>query len=128
MSSKSAPVEVIKDPDDDPDDFPNSGPQNPVEAQLYRDKIDEIMEMFGDLLADDCKDTLRSTVTLLKKRMVKHWWQMSEANVEVVMKLIHDPSCVYLHQHLTTEGINIMEPATEIPEGWTFIRQLPKKV
>ena len=44
------------------------------------------------------------------------------------MKSIHDPSCVYLHQHLTTEGVNVMEPATEVPEGWTFIRQLPEKV
>ena len=55
ITSKSAPVEVIEVPDDDPDDFPNSGPQNPVEAQSYRDKIDDIMETFGDLLADDCK-------------------------------------------------------------------------
>ena len=73
MSSKSAPVEVIKVPDDDPDDFPNSGPQNPVEAQSYRDKIDDIMETFSDLLADDHKDALRSTITSLKKLMVKHW-------------------------------------------------------
>ena len=33
------------------------------------------------------------------------------------MKSIHDPSCIYLHQHLTTEGVDITEPATEIPEG-----------
>ena len=73
MSSKSKPVDVIEVPDDDPDDFPASGPQNPVEAQSYRDKIDVIMDMFSDLLADDHKDTLRSTVTSLKKLMVKHW-------------------------------------------------------
>ena len=60
--------------------------------------------------------------------MVKHWWQMAEANVEVVLKSIHDPNCVYLHQHLTTEGVNMMEPVTEVPEGWTLLRQLPKKV
>ena len=53
---------------------------------------------------------------------------MSEADVEVVMKSIHDPSCVYLCQHLTTEGVDVTEPATEIPEGCTFIRQLPEKV
>ena len=73
MSLKSAPVEVIKVPDDNPDDFPNSVPQNPAEAQSYRDKIDDIMEPFSNLLADDRKDTLRSTVTSLKKLMVKHW-------------------------------------------------------
>ena len=51
---------------------------------------------------------------------------MAEAGVEVVMKLTHDPSCIYLHQLLTTEGVDIMELVTEIPEGWTFIRQLPE--
>ena len=73
MTSKSAPVEVIEVPDEDPDDFPDSGPQNPAEAQSYRDKIDEVMETFSDLLADDRKDALRSTVMSLKKLMVKHW-------------------------------------------------------
>ena len=53
---------------------------------------------------------------------------MAEADVEVVMRLIHDPSCIYFHQHLTTEGINMTELAMEVPEGWTFLRQLPKKV
>ena len=86
------------------------------------------METFGDLLPDDCKDALRSTITSLKKLMVKHWRQMAEADVEVVMRSIHNPSCVYLCQHLTTQGIDVTELATEIPEGWTFIRQLPKKV
>ena len=53
---------------------------------------------------------------------------MSEANIELIMKSIHDPSCLYLCQHLTTEGIDITEPTTEIPEGWTFISQLPEKI
>ena len=53
---------------------------------------------------------------------------MAEANMDVVLKSIHDPSCVYLHQHLTTEGVDVAEPVTDIPEGWTFLRQLPKKV
>ena len=128
MTSKSTPIEVIEVPDKDPDDFPDSGPQNPVEAQMYRDKINKIMETFSDLLANDHKAALRSTVTSLKKLMVKHWQQMSQADIEVVMKLIHNPSCVYLCQHLTTEGVDVTEPATEIPEGWTFIRQLPEKV
>ena len=59
--------------------------------------------------------------------LAKHWCQMSETNVEVIMILIHNPSCVYLHQHLTTEGVDVTEPATEIPEGWTFLRKLPEK-
>ena len=73
---------VIKVPDDD---FPNSGPQNPVEAQSYRDQLDAIMSTFSDLLADDWKDALRSTIMSLKKLMVKHWRQMAEADVDVVL-------------------------------------------
>ena len=87
-----------------------------------------IMNTFSDLLADDRKDTLRSTITSLKKLMVKHWQQMAEADMEVVLKSIHDPSCIYLCQHLTTKDVNMMEPVTEVPEGWTFLRQLPEKV
>ena len=124
MASKQPAV--IEIPDDD--DFPDSGPQNPVEAQSYRDKLDAIMDTLSDLLADDQKDTLRSTITSLKKLMVKHWWQMAKADMDVVLKSIHDPSCVYLHQHLTTEGVDVTELVTDIPEGWTFLRQLPKKV
>ena len=126
MASKQP--EIIEVPDDDPDDFPNSGPQNPVEAQSYRDKLDAIMDAFSDLLADNCKDALRLTIMSLKKLMVKHWQQMAEADMEVVLRSIHDPSCIYLCQHLTTEGVDVMELATEVPEGWTFLRQLPKKV
>ena len=92
MTSKGAPIQVIEVPDDDSDDFPDSGPQNPVEAQMYRDKIDEIMATFSDLLADDQKDALRSTITALKKLMVKHWCQMSEANIELIMKSIMTPA------------------------------------
>ena len=53
---------------------------------------------------------------------------MVEADVDVVLKSIHDPSCVYLCQHLTTKGVNVTELVTDVPEGWTFLRQLPKKV
>ena len=53
---------------------------------------------------------------------------MAEADVDVVLKSIHDPSCVYLHQHLTTEDVDVVEPVTDVPEGWTFLRQLPEKV
>ena len=127
MASRDAPIEVIEVPDIDPDDFPDSGPQNLAEAQTYCDKIDEIMMMFSDLLVDNRKDALRSTIASLKKLMVKHWCQMSEADIEVIMKSIHDPSCVYLCQHLATEGVDMTEPSMEIPEGWTFLRQLPEK-
>ena len=83
---------------------------------------------FSDLLVDDRKDALRSTITSLKKLMAKHWHQMLEADIEVIMKSIHNPRCVYLCQHLTTKGVGVTEPSIEIPEGWTFLRHLPEKM
>ena len=68
MASKQPAVIEVPD-----DYFPDSGPQNPVEAQSYRDQLDAIMSMFSDLLVEDHKDVLRSTITSLKKLMVKHW-------------------------------------------------------
>ena len=73
---------VIEVPDDN---IPDSGPQNPVETQSYRDQLDAIMSTFSDLLADNQKDALRSTITSLKKLMVRHWRQMAKADMDVVL-------------------------------------------
>ena len=48
--------------------------------------------------------------------------------MDVVLRSILNSNCVYLWQHLTTEGVDVAEPATDVPEGWTFLRQLPEKV
>ena len=53
---------------------------------------------------------------------------MAKADVDVVLRSIHDSNCVYLRQHLTTEGVDVVELVTDVPEGWTFLRQLPEKV
>ena len=127
MAKSGMDPEVIEIPDIDPDDFSDSEPQNLVKAQTYCDKIDEIMTTFSDLLADDRKDALRSTIASLKKLMVKHWCQMSEADTEVIMKSIHDPSCVYLCQHLTTKGVDMTEPSIEIPEGGHSSGSCPRR-
>ena len=58
-----------------------------------------------------------STGDRWQRPMWRWWWGWSMT-----------PSCIYLHQHLTTEGINVMEPVMQVPEGWTFLRQLPKKM
>ena len=96
MAEGGAKHDVIEVPDDDPEDFPNSGPQNLTEAQTYHDKIDQIMDTFSKMLDNDQKDALRQTVTSLKKLMAKHWKAMAEADVEVVMKAVHDLGCIYL--------------------------------
>ena len=59
--------------------------------------------------------------------MAKHWVGMSEADVNNVVKTIIDLSYLHLHQFLSTGGIAVTEPASDIPEGWEFLRSLPEK-
>ena len=127
MAEGSAKHDIIEVPDDEHEDFPNSGPQKLTEAQTYHNKINHIMDTFSKILDNDWKDTLRQTVTSLRKLMAKHWRAMAKADVDVVMKAVHDLGCVYLWQHLTPDGVDVTEPTAEIPVAWEFIRQLSEK-
>ena len=113
--------------DEEEQQLVGAGPQNPEEARSYWEKVDAVFDTFGELLAGDIKDALQKTVTSLKKVMVKHWGGMAEADVSNVVKTIRDPSCLHLHQFLVTSGIEVMELASDVPEGWEFLRSLPEK-
>ena len=83
--------------------------------------------MFSELLTNDVKGALQKMVTSLKKIMAKHWVGMAEADMNNVVKTVRDPSCIHLHQFLSTGGIAVTEPASDIPEGWEFLRSIPEK-
>ena len=80
-----------------------------------------------NLLTDDRKYMLLVTVTALKKMMAKHWHQMAEANVDLVLKAVYDLACVCLRQHVTAEGADVTELTAEIPIAWEFLCQLPER-
>ena len=124
MASKDKPIEVS---DEEEEQLVGAGPQNPEEVRSYREKVNAVFNTFGELLTGDVKDALQKTVTLLKRVMVKHWGGMAEADVSSVVKTIKDPSCLHLHQFLVTGGIEITEPASDMPEGWEFLQSLLKK-
>ena len=104
-----------------------AGPQNPEEVRSYQEKVDVVFDTFGELLTGDVKDALQKTVASLKKVMVKHWGGMAEADVSNMVKTIRNPSCLHLHQFLVTSSIEVTEPASDVPEGWKFLRSLPEK-
>ena len=59
--------------------------------------------------------------------MAKHWVGMAEADVNNIMKTIRDPSCLHLNQFLSTGSVTVTEPASDVPEGWKFLRPLLEK-
>ena len=124
MASRDAPIEVSEEEEDQ---LVGARPQNPKEVRSYHEKVDAVFEMFGELLTSDVKDALQKMVTSLKKVMGKHWGGMAEVDVNNIVKTIRDPSCLHLRQFLLTGGIAVTEPASDIPEGWEFLRSLPEK-
>ena len=124
MASQDEPIKVS---DEEEEQLVGAGPQNPEEVRSYREKVNVVFDTFGELLAGDVKDALQKMVASLKRVMVKHWGGMAEADVSSVVKTVKDPSCLHFHQFLATGGIEITEPASDLPEGWEFLWSLPEK-
>ena len=114
-------AEIITIPDDPSDDWPSGGPQNLREAEAYTEKVNQIFENLGELLHEDNKDVLPSTICRLKKHMEHHWEQMKNADMDTVVRAIKDLACLHLRQHLTPGGVEVQEPATEVPTSWEFL-------
>ena len=125
------PTELITIPDDieeeDEDDWPESKPVNLQEAKAYTDHINDVFDTMAEMLHSDNKDTLPKCIRTFKKLIAKDWQSMTDTDPEVVIRLIHDPACIYLHQHITKGGINIVVPDEEPPSGKDFVRKLLEK-
>ena len=130
MASQELP-EVITIPDDveeeEEDDWPESGPVNLQEAKEYMDHINDMFDTIAEMLHSDNKDALPKCIRTFKKLIVEDWHSMTNTNPEVVIRSIYDPACIYLCQHVTKGGIDIMVPDEEPPSGKDFVRKLPEK-
>ena len=51
---------------------------------------------------------------------------MGDADIDVILHTIKDPTAVYLHQHLMRGGVKVVDPPEEILTGPEFIQQLPE--
>ena len=130
MASQEHP-EVITIPDnveeEEEDDWPESGPVNLQEAKKYMDCINDVFDTMAEMLHSDNKDALPKCIRTFKKLIVKDWHSMTDANPEVVIRSIYDPACIYLHQHITQDGIDIVIPDEELPSGKVFVTKLLEK-
>ena len=51
---------------------------------------------------------------------------MGAADTDMVLRTIKDPTALYLRQHLTAGGIEVVDPPEEIPSGEEFLHKLPE--
>ena len=80
----------------------------------------------SELIHQDTKTALSQTIQNFKKVVTKQWDSMGAADTEVVLRTIKDPMALYLRQHLTAGGIEVVDPPEEIPSGQQFLHQLPE--
>ena len=126
MAVKDVPP-VIDLLDEEEEEWPDAGAQNPEEAEQYVDKINHIFDHLSELIHEDKKNALGTTIKNFKKLIVKQWETMGDADVDIVLHTIKDPTTVYLQQHLTRGGVEVFDPTEEIPTSPEFIHQLPER-
>ena len=125
------PSEVVTILDDieeeEEDDWPESGPVNLQEAKAYTDHINNVFDTMAEMLHNDKKDALPKCIRTFKKLIAMKWHSMTDADPEVAIRSIYDLACIYLCQHVTKSGINIVVPDEEPPSDRDFVRELPEK-
>ena len=86
-----------------------------------------MFDHLSTLIHQDTKTALGQTIQNFKKIVVRQWATMGDADVDVILRTIKDPTAVYLWQHLQGGGVEVMDPPKELPTGQEFMRQLPKR-
>ena len=127
MAAKDVPPVIDLLDEEEEEEWPDAGAQNPEEAEQYINKINHIFDHLSELIHEDKKNALGTTIRNFKKLIVKQWEVMGDADVNVVLHTIKDPTTVYLRQHLTRGGVNVFNPPEEIPSSPEFIHQLPER-
>ena len=125
MAAKDVPVvDLIEEEEEE---LPEAGAQNVKEAEEYVDHINNVFDHLSTLIHEDSKTALGQTIQNFKKIVMRQWEMMGDADVDVILRMIKDPTAVYLWQHLTRGGVEVVDPPKEMPTGPEFIRQLPKR-
>ena len=119
MANKADPVVELMEEEEE--EWPEAGVQNVEEAEQYQDKINNIFDHLSILIHQDTKTALSQTIQNFKKVVTKQWDSMGAADTDDT-----DPMALYLRQHLTAGGIEVVDPPEEIPSGQQFLRQLPE--
>ena len=52
---------------------------------------------------------------------------MGDADMDIILRSIKDPTALYLRQHLTARASRVVDPPEELPSGQQFLRQLPEQ-
>ena len=112
--------------EEEEEEWPEVGAQNVEEAEHYTDKTNNIFDHLSVLIHEDTKTALSQTIQNFKKVITHQWENMGDADVDIILRMIKDPTALYLRQHLMAGGVEVVDPPEELPSGQEFLRQLPE--
>ena len=125
MAAKDDPVVDLVEEEEE-EEWPEVGVQNVKEVERYTDKINNIFDHLLVLIHQDTKTALSQTIQNFKKIITWQWESMGDADMDIILRSIKDPTALYLRQHLMAGGIEVVDPPKELPSGQEFLRQLPE--
>ena len=100
------------------DDDTPVGLVNQWQAKEYAEGLDWIITEFHQLIEEDRKDVLITTIRALKWHMSSQFDIMNTVDVNIVPATVQDPKCMHLWQALQEEGVQNFYPDEEVPK-WT---------
>ena len=107
--------------EEEEEEWPEAGAQNVEEVEWYQDKINHVLDHLSVLIHEDTKTALSQTIQNFKKVVTKQWDSIGAADTDIVLRTIKDPTALYLRQHLTAGGDEVVDPHEEIPLGQQFL-------
>ena len=95
MVAKADPVIDLVEEEEE-EEWPEVGVQNMEEVEQYTEKINNVSDHLLALIHQDTKTALAQTIQNFKKIFVKQWQSMGNADVDVILRTIKDPTALYL--------------------------------
>ena len=89
-------VLVVDLMEEEEEEWPEAGVQNPEEVECYTEKINNVFDHLSTLIHQDTKTALTQTIQNFKKIVARQWESMGDADVDIVLRSIKDPTAVYL--------------------------------
>ena len=94
MAAKDDPVVDLVEGEEE--EWPEAGVQNVEEAERYQDKINNIFNHLSVLIHQEPKTALSQTIQNFKKVITHQWESMGDTDVDVILRMIKDPTTLYL--------------------------------
>ena len=104
----------------------NPGPSNVHKAEDYSTKLNGLFDELIDMLRQDNKDALETTIKNIKRHIQGMWINMTSARVDVTILMIKDPVCTLLRESIDQEPVTTSDPDDETPMGEDVLKRLPQ--